>query len=43
MVAEAGAMACFDAWVDDFVRHVTAKGIVLGTTEAERGAQSTTQ
>ena len=43
MVREPEAMASFDAWVDAFVDHVTAKGVVPGTTEAECGAQSTTQ
>jgi hypothetical protein len=42
MVRAPEAMARFDGWVDAFVGHVTAKGIVPGTTEAERGAQSTT-
>jgi hypothetical protein len=35
-------MAAFDDWVKDFVTHVEQKGIVPGTTEAERSAQSTT-
>lgn len=42
MAKEPDAMVCFDAWVDAFVEHVTRKGVVPGTTEAERGAQSTT-
>lgn len=37
------ALACFDAWVGDFVQHVTAKGPVPGKVEAARGAKSTTQ
>ncbi|GJD70563.1 hypothetical protein [Methylobacterium gnaphalii] len=42
MAQETRAMACFDTWVEAFVGHVTRKGVVPGTTEAERGAQSTT-
>ncbi|MFJ7441475.1 NAD(P)H-dependent oxidoreductase [Methylorubrum thiocyanatum] len=42
MASEEAAMACFDAWTDAFVEHVTRKGVVPGTTEAERGARSTT-
>ena len=37
------ALAAFDRWTDDFVTHVSAKGRVPCTTEAERGAKSTTQ
>ena len=43
MMGEAEAVACFEAWVEAFVQHVAAKGPVPGTTEAERGAQPTTQ
>jgi hypothetical protein len=42
MLADEDALNCFDVWVDDFVRHVTAKGIVPGTKEAVRAAKSTT-
>jgi multimeric flavodoxin WrbA len=38
----AEALAAFDAWVGGFVKHVTDKGLVPGTAEAERGAKSTT-
>ena len=40
--AEEAALACFDAWVADFVAHVEGKGLVPGTREAARGAKSTT-
>lgn len=43
MARDPGALACFDAWVDDFVAHVTAKGEVPGLKEAASGAKSTTQ
>jgi multimeric flavodoxin WrbA len=42
MVQEKKGMAAFDDWVKNFVTHVEQKGIVPGTTEAERSAQSTT-
>lgn len=42
MMTEGEAMAGFDAWVEAFAEHVTRKGIVPGTEEAERGAKSTT-
>jgi hypothetical protein len=42
MMGEAEALACFDEWVAAFVKHVTEKGLVPGTAEAERGAKSTT-
>lgn len=37
------ALAIFDGWTEAFVAHIQVKGIVPGTMEAERGAQSTTQ
>ncbi|KAB0676224.1 NAD(P)H-dependent oxidoreductase [Aureimonas leprariae] len=43
MTSEPDALAAFDAWADDFARHVEAKGRVPDTTEAERSARSTTQ
>lgn len=43
MAGEPEAIATFDRWTDAFVAHVTAKGRVRGTKEAERGARSTTQ
>lgn len=43
MASEPAALAAFDAWTDAFAAHVSAKGPVEGTTEAERGARSTTQ
>lgn len=42
LVEEAQALADFDAWVGRFVGHVSTKGIVPGTAEAERSARSTT-
>jgi hypothetical protein len=42
MLADEEAIACFDAWVDAFVEHVAAKGVVPDTKEAVRGAKSTT-
>jgi len=42
MMSETEALAAFDAWVGGFVKHVTDKGLVPGTAEAERGAKSTT-
>jgi len=32
----------FDAWIQAFVKHVTAKGVVPGSEDAERSAQTTT-
>jgi multimeric flavodoxin WrbA len=43
MAGETEALAAFDAWTDAFAAHVAEKGVVPGTTEAERGAKSTTQ
>lgn len=43
MMGEHAALAIFDDWVEAFVAHIQAKGIVPGTMEAQRGAQSTTQ
>jgi putative NADPH-quinone reductase len=43
LAEEHEALAAFDAWVDAFTTHVRAKGTVTGTTEAARGAKSTTQ
>lgn len=42
MVEEHAGMTAFDVWVKDFVTHVTVKGPVPGTKQAERAAQSTT-
>ena len=42
MAGEDAAMATFDAWVAQVVRHVRGKGSVGGTEEAERAARSTT-
>lgn len=42
MVQERAGMEAFDDWVTAFVAHVTGKGLVPGTKQAERGAQSTT-
>lgn len=42
MVREAQGMTAFDDWVRAFVNHVHTKGIVPGTKEAERSAQTTT-
>lgn len=42
MESEGQALAAFDAWVERFVRYIANKGIVPGTKDAERGAQSTT-
>lgn len=39
MMSETEALAAFDAWVGGFVKHVTDKGLVPGTAEAERGAK----
>lgn len=41
MVHEQG-MATFENWVNAFVAHVEKKGLVPGTKEAERSAQTTT-
>jgi hypothetical protein len=41
-MGEAEALACFDEWVAHFAKHVTEKGLVPGTAEAEKGAKSTT-
>ncbi|MDB5641434.1 MAG: hypothetical protein JWN07_751 [Hyphomicrobiales bacterium] len=40
---ETEALQNFDRWTDDFIAHVSAKGLVPDTLEAERGAKSTTQ
>jgi hypothetical protein len=42
MIKEKHGMAAFDAWVNAFVEHVRAKGIVPGTKAAEEAAQTTT-
>jgi NADPH-dependent FMN reductase len=42
MAEETKALADFDRWVKTFVKHVTDKGVIPGTKEAERGAKSTT-
>jgi hypothetical protein len=42
MMSETEALACFDAWVTGFITYVSAKGLVPGTAEAEKGAISTT-
>jgi hypothetical protein len=42
MVKESKAMKAFDQWVQDFVAHVSGKGLVPGTKEAEASAQTTT-
>jgi hypothetical protein len=41
MVHEKG-IAAFEDWVNAFVSHVEKKGVVPGTKEAERSAQTTT-
>jgi hypothetical protein len=41
LAGEAAVLAAFDAWVDAFVAHVTAKGPLPGTKEAERAAAPT--
>jgi hypothetical protein len=43
LAEEPAALAAFDRWTDDFAAHVTAKGLVPGTKDAERSARSTTQ
>jgi multimeric flavodoxin WrbA len=42
MVQEDNGMAVFEDWVNAFVAHVERKGIVSGTKQAERSAQTTT-
>jgi hypothetical protein len=42
MVQETNGMSAFEEWVQAFVAHVEKKGIVPGTKEAERSAQTTT-
>ena len=42
MVKEKKALAAFDQWAEAFVAHVSNKGVVPGTKEAERSAQTTT-
>ena len=42
MVMEETSMAVFDAWMDAFVSHISRKGLVPGTDEAQQGARSTT-
>lgn len=42
MVEERAGMEAFDDWVKAFITHVASKGLVPGTKEAERAAQSTT-
>jgi hypothetical protein len=42
MVQESKGMAAFEEWVQAFISHVEKKGIVPGTKEAERLAQTTT-
>jgi len=42
MLREKPGMNAFDNWVRDFVAHVTAKGPVPGSLEAERSAATTT-
>jgi hypothetical protein len=43
LLQETAALKTFDAWTNAFVAHVTAKGPLEGTLEAERSAKSTTQ
>jgi hypothetical protein len=43
LMREHEALAVFDGWVEAFVAHIQAKGIVPGTMEAQRRAQFTTQ
>jgi hypothetical protein len=40
---ETVALETFDAWTDAFVTHVSSKGALQGTLEAERATKSTTQ
>jgi len=42
MVKEPTGMSAFEDWVRTFIAHVQKKGIVPGTKEAERSAQTTT-
>jgi hypothetical protein len=42
MVKVKKAMAAFDHWGEAFVTHIGKKGVVPGTKEAERSAQTTT-
>jgi multimeric flavodoxin WrbA len=42
MVQEPAGLAAFEDWVRTFIAHVEKKGVVPGTTEAERSAQTTT-
>jgi hypothetical protein len=42
MVQEKTGMAAFDHWVKAFIAHVQNKGVVPGSKQAERSAQSTT-
>jgi multimeric flavodoxin WrbA len=42
MVRETKGMGAFEDWVQAFIAHVEKKGIVPGTKEAERSAQTTT-
>jgi hypothetical protein len=42
MMKERQGIAAFDDWVRAFVAHVEKKGLVPGTEEAERSAQTTT-
>jgi hypothetical protein len=42
MVRETEGMAAFDGWVRAFIAHVEKKGVVPGTREAKRSAQTTT-
>ena len=43
MARDPESLACFDAWVDAFIAHVTARGEVPGVKEAASSARSTTQ
>ena len=42
MVKETESMSAFEDWVQAFIAHVGKKGIVPGSKEAERSAQTTT-
>ena len=42
MVEDIPGMKAFEGWVKSFIAHVQTKGVVPGTEEAERSAQTTT-
>jgi len=42
MMQEQKGIKAFDGWIQAFVKHVAAKGLVPGIEEAERSAQTTT-